>query len=63
MHKTYAVPRTPVIKVPKLDRFIAEHLDERLPKSRANVLGIIQSALLSAEDSLTCLGRHTKLVG
>ena len=55
MHKTYAVPRTPVIKVPKLDRFTVEYLDERLPKSRESVLGIIQSALLSVEGPLTCL--------
>ena len=55
MHKTHPVPRTPVMKVPKVDRFMADHLKERLPKSRDSELGIVQSALLSATGPLTCL--------
>ena len=55
MHKTHPVPRTPIMKVPKVDRFMADHLKECFPKSRDGELGIIQSALLSAVGPLTCL--------
>ena len=55
MHKTHPVPRTPVMKVPKVDCFMADHLKERLPKSCDSELGTIQSALLSAASPLMCL--------
>ena len=55
MHKTHPVPRTPVMKVPKVDRLMADHLKECLLKARDSKLGIIQSALLSAAGPLMCL--------
>ena len=55
MHKTHPVPHTPVMKVPKVDRFMLDHLKQNYPKSRDAELGTIQSALLSATGPLTCL--------
>ena len=55
MHKTHPVPHTPVMKVPKIDRFMLDHLKQNYPKLRDAELGTIQSALLSATGPLTCL--------
>ena len=55
MHKAHPVPRTPVMKVPKVDRYILDHLRQNFPKSRDSELGTIQSALISATGPLTCL--------
>ena len=55
MHKTHPLPRTPVMRVPKVDRFMMDHLKHRYPKSRDAELGTIQAALLSAAGPLTCL--------
>lgn len=55
MHKAHPLPRTPVMKVPKVDRFVLDHLHQRFPKSRDAELGTIQSALLRAAGPLSCL--------
>ena len=55
MHKTHPLPRTPVMRVPTVDRFMMDHLKHRYPKSRDAELGTIQSALLFAAGPLTCL--------
>ena len=39
MHKMHPVPRTPVMKVPKVDRYMMDHLRQRFPKSRDGELG------------------------
>ena len=55
MHKMHPVPRTPVMKVPKVDRYMMDHLRQRFPKSPNSELGTVQAALLSAAGPLTCL--------
>ena len=55
MHKMHPVPRTPVMKVFKVDRYVMDHLRQRFPKSRDGELGTVQAALLSAAGQLTCL--------
>ena len=45
MNKAHPVPRTPALKVPKVDGFVLDHLKQRFPKSRDHELGTIQSAL------------------
>ena len=34
MHKAHPVPRTPIMKVPKVDHYILDHLRQDFPKSR-----------------------------
>ena len=48
MHKMHPVPRTPVMKMPKVDRYMMDHLRQRFPRSRDGELGTVQAALLSA---------------
>ena len=55
MHKAHPVPRTPVMKVPKVDQFVVDHLNQRFPKSRDAELGTIQAALLRSAGPLSCL--------
>ena len=55
MHKMHPVPRTPVIKVIKVDRYIMDHLRQWFPKSHDGELGTVPAALLSAAGPLTCL--------
>ena len=55
MHKMYPVPQTPVMKVPKVDCYMMDHLRQCFPKSRDCELGTVQAALLSAVGLLTCL--------
>jgi len=47
MHKTHPVPNTPIMKAPKVDRFMLDHLKQNYPRSRDTELSTIQSALLS----------------
>ena len=55
MLKMHPVPRTPVMKVPKVDRYMMDHLRQCFPKSRDGELGTVQGALLSVAGPLTCL--------
>ena len=55
MHKEHPVPRTPAMKVPKVDRFVLDHLNQRFPRSRDAELGTIQAALLLCAGPLSCL--------
>lgn len=55
MHKEHPVPRTPVMKAPKVDQFVLDHLSNRFPQSRDNELGTIQKALLRVAGPLSCL--------
>ena len=55
MHKEHPVPRTPAMKVPKVDRFVLDHLNKRFPRSRDAELGTIQAALLRCAGPLSCL--------
>ena len=51
----HPVPRTPVMKVPKVDYYMMDHLRQRLSKLRDGELGTVQATLLSAAGRLTCL--------
>ena len=55
MHKTHPIPRTPVMRVPKVDGFMLDHLKQRFPKSCDHELGTIQAALLRCTGPLSCL--------
>jgi len=55
MHKVHPVPRTPAMKVPKVDRFVLNHLSQHFPKTRDAELGTIQAALLRSAGPLSCL--------
>ena len=45
MHAENLVPRTPAIKVPKINQFVLDHLGQRFPYARDNELGTMQAAL------------------
>ena len=55
MHKMHPVPQTSVMKVPKVDHYMMDHLRRRFPKSCDSELGTVQAALLSVAGPLTCL--------
>ena len=55
MHKAHPVPCTSIMKVPKVDRYILDHLRQDFPKLHDLELGTIQSALILVTGSLTCL--------
>ena len=55
MHKMHPLPRTPVMKVPKVDCYMMDHLRQLFPKSHDGELGTVQVALLSAAGPLTFL--------
>ena len=55
MHKVHPIPCMPVMKVPKVDRFVLDHLNQRFPKLRDAELGTIQAALLRSAGPLSCL--------
>jgi len=55
MNKAHPVPNTPVMKAPKVDGFVHNHLQSRFPKASENQLRTIQSVLLQASGPLTCL--------
>ena len=55
MNKAHPVPRTPALKVPKVDGFVLDHLKQRFPKSRDHELGTIQAALQRCAGPLSCL--------
>ena len=41
MHKMHPVPRTPVMKLSKVDRYMMDHLRQRFPKSHDGELGTV----------------------
>ena len=43
------------MKVPKVDRYMMDHLRQCFPKSHDGELGTVQAALLSAAGPLICL--------
>jgi len=53
MHKAHPLPCTPAMQVPKVDRFMLDHLKQKFCKSRDAKLGTIQSALLYVDGPLT----------
>ena len=55
MHKMHPVPRTPVMKVLNVDRYMMDHLRQCFLKSHDGELGTVQAALLSAAGPLMCL--------
>ena len=55
MNKAHLVPPTSIIKVPKVDHYILDHLKQDFPMSCDLELGTIQSALISLTGPLTCL--------
>jgi len=55
MFKAYPIPCTPVMKVTKVDKFMLSHLKACFPRLNKTQLHTIQTALLSAVGSLTCL--------
>ena len=55
IHKANPLPYTPAMQVPKVNHFMLDHLKQKFPRSRGTELGTIQSTLLYAAGSLTCL--------
>ena len=76
MHKMHPVPRTPVMKVPKVDCYMMDHLRQRFPKSRDGELGTClwsdlldnslladKSAMINVHDVLNIIQRTLVLMG
>ena len=55
MNKVHPVPHTPVMRVPKVDSFVLDHLNQHFLKSRDHELGTIQTALQRCAGPLSCL--------
>lgn len=55
MHIEHLVPRTFVMKMPKVDQFVLDHLSQCFPQSHDNQLDTLQAALQRSAGLFSCL--------